>query len=204
MASGGFFELESGSSPIKVSAFTAATAPDGTELIPGVQGGVNVAFTTAQLLTGADAAGGSDNPGTGLMIKSGDGDGSGLGGDVNIISGSATGAYAGRINITGGVSGVYGGIIHITGGYSETSTGGDVYIAGGGTDSGDIGRVVLDGRSIEISNLKTSDPSVPDAIWSDNGVLVQSGVTNFSGTITTGSLVGKTITVVNGIITDFS
>ena len=50
---GGNVETETGTSPIKISAFPGASLPMGSgDTVTGIQGGVNVNFTQAQILSG--------------------------------------------------------------------------------------------------------------------------------------------------------
>ena len=250
-------EPESGSSPIKISAFpNAATNMGSSDIVTGLQGGANANFSQAQILTGLNApsvysaytgaaitvrggngAGGGQGgaalfySGTGGLTGSGGilkfyaGNGgvtSGAGGNVRFKGGSGYGASGGKMFIYGGDSlGGNAGYVGLTGGTSTNGAyqgnGGNVTLYGGATSATSPvyrgGNVVLKGGGasggatagqVIILNLPVTDPAISQAVWVSNNVLVRSGIGNFSGTITTGSLVGKTITVVNGIITSFA
>lgn len=164
---------------------------------------------------GATGTGGAWNGGGGnaagnasggeALFQGGTGAGTGAGGNVTVSGGNADNAGSGNggyVIITGGAPGtnnVAGGIF-ISGGPSNSAGGTAGYVsiqpgqATGGASSGNL----------FLNSIPTTDPAVTNAVFFKNKILMQSGVTNFSGTITTGSLVGKTITVVNGIITGFA
>jgi hypothetical protein len=60
-----------------------------------------------------------------------------------------------------------------------------------------------DQHRIKASDFRTYAASGPTGATGATGPTGPSGTTGFSGTITTASLVGKTVTVVNGLITTF-
>lgn len=154
---------ESGSSPIKISAFptSAAAGMAPTALLTGLDaGGANANYTQAQILSGASAPVSSGLSGYGIFAAGGAGDGVGSGGNwrvyggqagitgnggIGVIGGGAGGAtsgYGGSGALQGGASygssyagkaGMYGGIAHGTG------NGGNVELAPGGSSGGSPG-----------------------------------------------------------------
>lgn len=111
---GAAIEPESGSSPIKISAFPAASLPMGPDdVVTGLQGGANVNFSQAQILTGQDGVG--DYQGETLVIQ------------------------AGR----GGTSGGFGARVSLRGGYYGSSGGGGATFVYGGKNPGGIGASAL-------------------------------------------------------------
>lgn len=155
-------------------------APDGyTETYPVVDG------------TGGDSYGHdvvlrSGNNGGGLTLRTGnDVDGGGVG-TLTLATGDGRQSH---INITTGSSGTHNGSdISLTSGAASSGHGGDITLHPGASfnDGSHSGRLVVqlppgsggatDGLLI-VQNMPASDPAVSDAIWSDNGVLVQSGHT---------------------------
>lgn len=128
-------EPETGSSPIKISAFPNAAANMGSgDRVTGLQGGANVNFSQSQLLAGLDTTG-HTTAGT-LYLRGG----------VTNYGGHKKG---GRIYLYGQNGTTYkGGNTYLYAGQGyETGNGGDVIISSGdgGTGGGNAGRVYLYG-----------------------------------------------------------
>ncbi len=247
---GAAIQPETGSSPIKISAFpNAATNMASGDTVTGLQGGANVNFSQAQLgagqlpvytaTTGTAVAitAGAGNPGANLIWQAGHATAAsnGIGGTLYINAGNGDGSgaggytffYGGKGGVTGDgggmtVSSGYGGTtsgnagnLQLLGGHAYTGNGGNVYVRGGvckgmGKTGGSVeisagsGSVGATDGFIKLIGLPTADPSSANATWVDHGILVQSGITNFSGTITAADITTKNFTVVNGIITAFA
>jgi len=179
-----FVELESGSTPVKISAMTAfnlALPPTGAEVLPIVEGSANQKITLEQLYTlfanwlnyiaanplnGASpgavfiqagtASGGSGSDGGSADIEGGVGDGAGAGGDAILAAG------------TGGASAGAGGAVNVNAGNDGGSGGGGgnlVFGAGQGTSSDNGGGVFVVGGTAAGSGTGgevrfTSGPSI--------------------------------------------
>lgn len=156
-SSGPWFQLETGTSPVKVSAFPSASLPMGpSDIIPAVQGGIDVTFSQRQILTGQSGTSGYTN-GQPIWLYGGQGySTSGNGGDVVIEAGSAANGNGGSVNVAAGIAptGEGGAFLNLSGpveiqaGYTfisgESSYGADVNItAGRGAGSGDGGDIFL-------------------------------------------------------------
>ena len=193
---GAAIQPETGSSPIKISAFPAAsgTGMAPTDTVTGLQGGANVNWTQAKLLHGSDAAASSGNAGTDIKMYGGKGDGAGLGGGSYLYGGVGYhgNAYGASVLAAGGQTMKGGGVYLLAGGYKAGPTqgaiiklygaignsGGNLQVVGGpGTGVGNSGGSVsisagigangaLSGHII-LPFLPTSNPSVPGALYVD-------------------------------------
>ncbi len=164
-----------------------------------IQSGHTLPIPSAQLPVYAATAG---NPGTTVRITAGAGTG-GVGGNSYLTAGAGGYGFAG------------GNTIIAAGQSGYTAGGGSLYLRSGLGQSGGFfsGNIVVEPAvglygaatgKLVINNLPTTDPAISNAVWADNGVLVQSGIVNFSGTITAADISTKNFTVVNGIITAFA
>lgn len=134
----------------------------------------------------------------------------GTGGHSVIQGGGSTSGPGGYFKLIGGVS--QNGNGGYTSVYSGAGTGG-AYKSGnlllgvpaglGGAASGDV-IIAPNGGNLLLESAKTADPSTYAALWINNGVVMQSGVTNYSGTTTIAGIGVKTLTIVNGIITSIA
>ena len=219
---------ETGSSPIKISAFPAAATPMGnTDIVTGLQGGANVKFTQAQILGSPDGAASGDPGGT-IFAHLGSGNVTGAGGsqlsyagNSGAISGpggswgwyggnSAGGSSAGSINLNGGIGyGSNGGGLHVLCGPASGSSymSGSIYMAPGTISGGaSPGYIKFDlttaaGAQFYIGGLPTADPSLSGgALWADHDVIMQSGVGNYTGATTIAGISTKTLTFSHGIL----
>jgi hypothetical protein len=107
-----------------LSNLTAATSPEGDELIYVLQDGADRKMTIAQTRIGADAGVGSDDPGTSLTFTAGVGDGDGNSGDFSAEGG--LGGSGGTFSYAGGFFGVGGSAAT-----SDYGRGGDAVLASG-------------------------------------------------------------------------
>lgn len=174
---------------------------------------------------GGDAPALSNAIGGSIDLYAGKGNGNATGGIIEIKAGqggaNADGAiselWAGRGGGTSRIGGtlfLYGGPGYYDG-MGGGGSGGNIFIMGGfgygtGKVSGDA--IISPGYAnagstygnIKLMNLPTTDPSVSNAIFSNNNVLMKSGVTNANGAYTIAGIGAKTITIVNGIITSIA
>jgi hypothetical protein len=208
---------------IKISVFPDATTPmAAADRVTGLQGGANVNFSQAQILTGAAGVGAdganitvqgglgpTDHNGGTASLYGGYSTGSGNGGGLNLISGAAGGTGAGG-NVTLAAnysnSGAGGGVNILSGSGSPP---GDMTIKSrGNLNCGSIGNAVFYAADLRIQasgttymyTLPTSDPSKSQAVWDNHGFLVHSGIGNFNGTTTVADIGTKTLTFANGIL----
>lgn len=184
----------------KVSAMSTAGALTGSELVPLIQSGANVATTAQDIADLAPGAGGDlpvyTAPATvGVTITAGQSDAVDPGGDLTLNAGPAADATpGGAVRINGGISGEGdGGAVIITagdGGEGAGDDGGVINLIAGnavsgangnggsinlivGTDvgSGVAGYVNAGGR-VTMAALPTSAAGLPSgAIWSNLGIL---------------------------------
>ena len=118
---GNAIQPETGSS-IKISTFPNATLPMGpSDRVTGLQGGANVNFSQAQILSGQNGSTG-DDAGYSLNLTAGNGAGRGAGGHIYLT--------AGNQGVAGG-GGVGGGNVNILGGNSYNSPGGNISLLPG-------------------------------------------------------------------------
>lgn len=155
------------------------------------------------ILGGAAYSVSGDGNGGAVRISGTNARGSGIGGGVNITAGD--GGTRGRIYIEGGAS-------------ADSDVGGNVEIYSGRSSGGKAGQIILDTDptiaslpgDILIRNLTTSDPSISNAIWNNNGFVSFSGgmaVLSGSATIDFPSLVDgqcstSTVTVTGADVGD--
>jgi hypothetical protein len=147
---GASIEPESGSSPIKISAFPDAAAPmAAADRVTGLQGGANVNFSQAQILAGVDGVSGGG--GTTIFLHGGRGDGVGTGADAG-CNGGDNGAdatsQAGGAFLNGGSgngSGANGGRVGCYAGNSTSGNGGSAYFYSGNSSSGNGGNTYVMG-----------------------------------------------------------
>lgn len=119
---------ETGSSPIKISAFPNATANmSSSDRLDGLQGGANVKFSQAQILTGVEGT--YANP---------------YGGNFVARGGDAYGAYNGGYVYLYGGAGYQGGGIQMYSG-NGTHGGGELFLRSGDAGSGNGGTTTLQG-----------------------------------------------------------
>lgn len=143
-------EAETGSSPIKISAFpSAATNMGPDDFVTGLQGGANVNFNRTQLLSTNNALTDTSNgfsqiitignggavSGSGgfFAIYGGSGYGTGNGSSVDMYAGDAEGTGAGGSFDTkgGAAQSGNGGHVSMNGGFSQTGYGGKAFVYGG-------------------------------------------------------------------------
>ena len=133
------------------------------------------------IITGADAAAGSDSSGGYLELHGGAGDTGGTGADVGLYGGTGgetgDGGVASVNGGRGGATSGSGGPVNITGGEAMASgNGGGVNINGGaGAGGGDGGTITLQvsaGGFITLAGIPTSAAGLPGgALWNDAGTI---------------------------------
>jgi len=165
-----YVELESGTTPVKVSAMGAATVPfAGTELLPVIQSSTNKQFAIAdvinQLGTIVSAltqitfnANGVTAPGTFFTITSADASSGTTSAEMDFLSGNATGASvksgpvfvgsgnsgagdSGRMGLGSGSAGAASGNVNLGSGDAGTGASGLVNFFTGASTSGNTGNI---------------------------------------------------------------
>lgn len=130
---GAAIQPETGSSPIKISAFPdAAGNMVSTSRLTGLHGGANTNFTWQNVLYGANAAASSNANGQLRYLRGGVGDGTGQGGPAAMYGGNA------------GATGI-GGAARVAAGYGGATSGpgGSAFLIGGAATSGSGGSVLI-------------------------------------------------------------
>lgn len=163
-------------------------------------------------------AGNGYDPGS-VTLNAGTGQ---AGGNIILTSGAGTALAAGTVSLVGGAGGGNtfvgyrggnivlqggtggtqptggpGGIVQITGGNGAATNGvgGDIsFTMGSGSGTGRQGQLI-------VTNFPTADPSVTNAIWANNGVLVKSGSTTGVGGTVTSLVAGANISLSPSTIT---
>jgi hypothetical protein len=161
----------------------------------------NITGTAANfsLVTPAQAT--TDTDGYNITIASGDGNGTGIGGVLNLRGGGGT--YGGDVNITGAVSSVaagFSGSVYINGGAPgiATAEGGTVEIRGSATANlvnGFAGNVTLAGGNIVGAGGTGGDAYVSGGSAANPGDLIL-----FAGTTTANNGTGGNVAITGGLV----